>query len=210
MLHPVQTFPHSTRCLLGILVAASLVACGDGREGTDTSGAIGDTLASVGTRAESAAGVVTNEYTDAELLGLLNATNDAEVEIGTLAAGKATDPQVKAFAQRIASEHRMLKTEVDALGRTMSVTPTIPRNDEGIVESRRKVLADLTAKPAGKEFDEAFLEHEISLHRTILDEVSDALDRSPNPQVKALLEKARTGLQGHLTTAQELEKKFGV
>jgi putative membrane protein len=204
----MRSFPVF-RPLCGILLSASLVACGDGREGTDTSGAIGDTIASIGTRAESAAGAVTTEYTDAELLGLLNATNDAEVEIGTLAASKATDPQVKAFGQRIAGEHKALKSEVDALGQSMSVTPTIPGNDEGIVESRRKAFADLTAKPAGKEFDEAFLEHEISLHRKILDEVNDALDRSPNAQVRALLEKARTGLQAHLTAAQEMERRFG-
>jgi predicted outer membrane protein len=70
-------------------------------------------------------------------------------------------------------------------------------------------MRDLRAKAKGAEFDEAFLEHEIRMHRKMLDEVKDAIGRSQSADMRALLEKARDGIQGHLTTAEDLEKKFG-
>jgi hypothetical protein len=46
------------------------------------------------------------------------------------------------------------------------------------------------------------------MHKKVLDEVDDALGRSRSPEIRPLLEKARTGLQAHLTAAQDVETKF--
>lgn len=164
-------------------------------------GAAGDTL--VGRTAG-------REYTNAELLGFINAYNDAEVEVGRMAETKATDPQLRAFARRIVGEHGALKTELTNAARQGSVTPTMPAADEGLREDHREGMRDLQGKAKGKEFDEAFLEHEIAMHKKVLDEVEDALGRNRNPEIRPVLERARDGLRAHLTAAEELEKKFGV
>jgi putative membrane protein len=169
--------------------------------------AIDTAAGNVGDRLDSALTATTREYTDAEFTGLLNVVNDAEIEMGNAAAAKATDPRVREFAQRIAREHRSLKAEVDAVAQKLSLTPTIPGNDEGLVETHRTAMTDLGAKAKGADYDEDFLEHEISMHRKILDEVNDALSRTQNADMRALLERARTGLQSHLTTAEALERE---
>ena len=160
-------------------------------------------------RLDTALGTLTREYTPGELIGFVNAANDAEMEIGELARQKATDPQVRAFAQRIVSEHRALKTEAEAVARQLSVTPTMPEADENLPEDHQAGMRDLSAKAKGREFDEAFLEHEIRMHRKVVDEVKDELSRKPAAALRTYLEKAQAGLEAHLKTAEELEKKFG-
>jgi putative membrane protein len=170
----------------------------------DTAGArVGAAVDTVGGR------VAGREYTNAELLGFVNAYNDAEVEIGRMAETRATDAQVREFARRIIREHRALKTEVTNAARQQNVTPTVPAADEDLREDHQEGMRDLQGKTRGREFDEAFLEHEIRMHKKVLDEVEDALGRNRNPEIRTVLERARDGLRAHLTTAEELEKKFG-
>lgn len=186
------------------LAVASVAACtqADQTRADSAAGALGD-------RIDSATTDLRREYSDAELAGLLNAVNDAEIEMGNMVASKATDPEVRAFAQQIARDHQALKRDVNALASKLNIRPIVPVADEDLPENHRRAMADLTAKPAGAEFDEAFVEHEIAVHREALDEVQDALNRNPNPDLRALLEQARTGLEAHLTQARNLERKFG-
>lgn len=185
-----------------VITAVIATACAKGEEGTDTSAAVAATM-------DSAATNITREYSDAEFVGLLGAANAAEIEVGNMAAGKATDAEVKAFASKLATEHKALQGEVDALTAKLGLMPTMPRNDEDIVEDHTEAMQDLSTK-TGKEFDEAFMEKQISMHKKVLDEINDALSRSQNADLRALLEKAKTGIEAHLRAAEEIEKKFGV
>lgn len=197
------------RALAIVAMAALFGACDRGDRETAMA-EIDTALDTAKARMDTAVGRLRNEYTDAELTGFINEFNDAEVEIGQLATTKATDAQVKAFASRIVRDHRALKTEVNRTAQQLNVTSTIPEDDEDVREDHEAGMRDLRAKAKGTEFDEAFVEHEIRMHRKVLDEVKDALGRTQSADMRALLEKARDGIQGHLTTAEELEKKFGV
>jgi putative membrane protein len=149
------------------------------------------------------------EYTNPELVGFVNTYNDAEIEIGEMAQTKATDPQVRDFARRIVTDHRALKTEATTTAQRLNLTPTMPAADEGLRADHESGKRDLTARAKGRAFDEAFLEHEIKMHKKVLDEVEDALAGNRNQDIRPLLERARDGLRAHLQTAEQLEKKFG-
>jgi putative membrane protein len=189
-----------------IVTIALMTACNRGdRAAVDTAfDAARDTVAVAAGRLAGA------EYTNAELVGFVNTYNDAEIEIGQMAQTKATDPQVRDFARRIVEEHRALRTEVTSTAERLALTPTMPAADEGLTTDHAEGMRDLTARARGRAFDEAFLEHEIKMHKKVVDEVEDALQRNRNPEIQPLLEKARDGLRMHLRTAEELEKKFGV
>jgi len=190
--------------------AALLGACNRGERATvDT--AVTDTGGAIAAAADTVASrVAGREYTNAELVAFINAYNDAEVEVGRLAQTKATDAQVRTFARRIVGEHQALKTEATNTAKQVNVTPAMPDDDEDLTKDHQEGMRDLNGKAKGKEFDEAFLEHEIKMHKKVLDEVEDALGRNRNPEIRPLLEKARTGLSAHLKAAEDLEKKFGV
>lgn len=204
---------HAGRWRLALLTAslALLGACDRGDRALDRAEtAVGAAGEAVGGVVDTLAGrLAGREYTNAELTGFINAYNDAEIEIGELARTKATDTQVRNFAQRIVQEHRALKTEVTNSAQRLNFSPIMPEADENLLQDHQNAMRELREKPRGREFDEAFLEHEIMMHRKVLDEVEDALGRNRNEEIRAVLETARTGLRGHLETAQELEKKFG-
>lgn len=197
------------RRILAIFSAAALVACSRG-DRADVDTALTQAVDAIGAVSDSAAGrLAGREYTNAELAGFLHTYNTAEVEIGQMAQTKATDAGVRAFAQRIIADHRALEAEVTKASQGLNVTPAIGADIEDLTEDHQKGMQDLNGMAKGREFDEAFLEHEIKMHKKVIDEVEDALGRNRNPELRPLLEKARDGLKSHLTTAEELEKKFG-
>lgn len=195
-----------------VIAAAGVVLLGacnraDRAEVDTTVGRVGDAVA---TAVDTVAGRLGGqEYTNAELVGFVNAYNDAEVEIGQLAQTKATDTQVRDFARRIVTEHRALKTEFTNAAQRLTLTPTMPTADENLPEDHQAGLRDLNALAKGRDFDRAFVKHEIKMHRKVVDEVEDALRRNRNQEIRPVLEKARDGLRAHVTTLEELERKLG-
>jgi putative membrane protein len=198
--------------LMAVTAAVGIVLLGacnraDRAEVDTAAGRVGDAVA---TAVDTVAGRIGGqEYTNAELVGFVNAYNDAEVEIGQLAQTKATDTQVRDFARRIVTEHRALKTEVTNAAQGLNLTPTMPTADENLPEDHQAGLRDLNALAKGRDFDRAFVKHEVKMHKKVLDEVEDALRRNRNQEIRPVLEKARDGLRAHLTTAEELERKLG-
>ena len=202
-----------TQAVLGAALIALLGACNRGdreRAAAEADTAAGRAGEAVGAAADTVASrAAGREYTNGELVGFINAYNDAEVEAGQMAQTKATDSQVRDFARRVVGEHQALKTEVTNTAQRLNLTPVMPKADEDLLEDHREGMRDLNGKAKGKEFDEAFLEHEIAMHKKVIDEIEDTLGRNRNQEIRPLLEKARAGLRAHLTRAEELEKKFG-
>jgi predicted outer membrane protein len=85
----------------------------------------------------------------------------------------------------------------------------MPADDDDLRDSHRDAMRSLAERAKGREFDEAFVEHEVHMHRKALDRVKDVLEDNKSPELRTLLEQARAGLEAHLKTAEELEKKFG-
>jgi putative membrane protein len=198
-----------SRLMVAVTAVASIVACerADRAELDTAVSRAGDVAAAA--RDTIAGRLGAREYTNPELVGFVNAYNDAEIEIGGMAQTKATDPQVRDFARRIVTEHRALKTEATTTAQRLNLTPAMPAADEGLRADHESGMRDLNARAKGRAFDEAFLEHEIKMHKKVLDEVEDALARNRNQEIRPLLERARDGLRAHLQTAEQLEKKFG-
>ena len=195
------------RLALVVSSAALIGACARSDDVAVSDTLVGDTTIVPNTEA----GTVSKEYSDSELFGLIDLVNDGSIEVSKLARTKATNAEVKAFARKIVTEHTALNKETAAMASKMNLTLTIPENDEDIAESHVDGMKDLTDKPRGEEFDEGYLEHEIKMHKTIIDEVKDALERpNQNAETQAFLRKALTAFEAHLQAAETIEKKFGV
>lgn len=204
-----MTTQAQARALSIVAIAAMISACDRGDR--ETAMAELDTaLDTARARMESAAGALgSREYSDTEVLGLVRALDDTEIEIGRLGMSLATDPQVKSFATRIVREHRELKAATDSVAYQLELDPVLPEDDEDLIDDHRAAMRDLRTKAQGDEFDEAFLEHQIAMHRKLLDEVRLAAERSQDPTLRALLAKTRDGMAEHLSAAEGLEKRFG-
>jgi len=196
--------------MASVIVLALVATACTSRDRAEADSVVERAGETVGSAVDTLAGrIAGREYTNTELLGFIDAYNDAEIEIGKSVQPKLTNPEVKAFAQRIVTEHTALKAEVGKAAQSLNLTPTVPNADEDLREDHQKAMREFGEQARGKDFDEKFLEHEIMMHKKILDEIDDALGRTMNEAIRPVLEKARAGVRAHLTAAEELEKKFG-
>lgn len=193
----------------GVLAVLALAACGD-RDRTDTatgdaSTLPADTMAAGNVRPDTTE--PGERLTDANIVALLDEANKADSVAGALAAGKATNTEVKAFARLMMSEHHALRKQGSDLATRLKVTPEPPATNPlaPLVESEMTALKNT---PKGARFDQVYIEQEIAAHKAVLDLVDDAEDQAQNEELKALIEKAKPVIEKHKDQAEDLQDKL--
>lgn len=156
----------------------------------------------------TAAGAVTNEsgWTDGQVVAFMDAANNGEIEEGKLAARKATNPAVKAFARQLVADHEAMMKDAQALASKQGIAPDANRDDvHDLLNDTQDELKELTDKPAGKDWDEAYLDKQIDGHKDVLNKLQDLEKNTADPQLKEALNKAVGKVQSHLTKAQDIK-----
>jgi putative membrane protein len=168
-----------------------------------------ESAADTGTAANSGAPAATPQggMTDANIVALLDAANKADSSGGALAAKKATNADVKAFAKLMMSEHHALRVQGQQLAKQLGVEPKAPEKDPlaPYVASEMKALQS-TAK--GAEFDRTYIDNEVTVHQAVLDVANQARVTTQTAQLKDLIEKAIPVIRKHLEQAQSIQKQL--
>ena len=164
-------------------VAMSDTTAGAGMSRTDTT-ASGGAVASP-----------KNDWTDAQILSFAAAANAGEIQEGTLAQRKATNPAVKNFAKLMVSDHSAMLKDGRALATKLAITPDSSKDD----------VKDLTNKKAGKDWDEEYMSKQVDDHQKVLDKLNDASQSAKSPDLKNALSEAIAKVQGHLTQAKAIK-----
>jgi len=192
---------------LGIL---TLAAC----SGRDRPEAAGEAPAATADTAMSPAptgtetGQAAPRLTDANIVALLDEANAADSTAGALARDKATSPEVKDFAKLMMSDHHALRLQGQQLAKRLKVTPELPANDP-VKSLAEQEMAALQSAAKGPEFDRTYIEHEVAVHKAVLDLAEQSHEAAQNEQLKALIEKAKPVIQKHLDQAEKLQEKLG-
>ena len=96
--------------------------------------------------------------------------NMAEVELSRMAIDKATNPDVKVFAQRMIDDH-------DATGHNLkSVLSTQPIEWPAQLDDKHKKIADELAKKQGANFDRDYVKAMIEGHQDLAAKLESRLD----------------------------------
>jgi putative membrane protein len=198
---------------VGLMLLLATTAC-QGR--TDNAGRDQSAAASAATPADSgtAAGTGAAAATpkgglgDSNIVALLDEANMADSAAGAVALKKATNPDVKAFAKLMMAEHHALRVAGQELAKQLGVTPKLPERDPlaGYLRNESDALKK-TAK--GAEFDQTYIDHEVSIHQALLDFANQARVTTQTAELRALIEKAVPVIKKHLDQAQEIQKKLG-
>lgn len=144
---------------------------------------------------------------DAAIVGIFDAANTWDMSTGSLAAKKATRKDVKEFGAQLARDHRSVRAQGRDLATKLHVTPTPVAKDFALKTDYDNTIKSLR-KLHGVEFDKAFLEHEVSYHKAVIDAVTNQfLPSIKNAEVKAFVQKVAPAFQAHLTAAENLLKK---
>jgi putative membrane protein len=181
------------------------------REGGDReSPPPGDPGAAAAMRSDTAdpSAASAGSLTDANIVALLDEANQADSASGAYAFGKASNPEVKAFAQLMMGEHHALRLQGQQLAKKLNVTPQLPANDP-LKPAAEAEMAALKAAPKGPAFDRTYIDQEVAIHKAVLDLAEQAHGAAQNPELKALIEKAKPVIEKHRDRAEELQKKLG-
>ncbi|MDB5859523.1 MAG: hypothetical protein JWQ76_3212 [Ramlibacter sp.] len=122
-----------------------------------------------------------------------------EVQAGQLAASKATDLQVKSFANMLVDQHTAANNELVQLANAKGVElPAVPRH------GMRKDI-DKLGKRNGADFDQHFVrEVGIKDHEKDIKMFEKAGKKVKDAELKAFIDKTLPTLREHLAMAQKL------
>jgi putative membrane protein len=194
---------------LGImLLAAGACQSSERNVARDQSAATSaDTGPDTGAQAGGAPAATPKALTDSNIVAILDEANKADSAGGAVALKKATRADVKAYAKMMMSEHHALRAEGQQLAKQLGVAPKPPERDP-LAGYTKNEMAALQKTPKGPQFDQVYIDHEVSVHQAVLDFSNQARVTTQTPQLKALIEKAIPVIRKHLEQAQEIQKQI--
>ena len=125
-----------------------------------------------------------------------------EVEAGKIAVEKATNPDVKAFGQKMIDDHSKVNETLKTLAGSKNMT--LPAM---MSESQQKDLNDLREK-SGADFDKAYVKMMVNDHKDDVDDFQKAVDKLNDGDLKNFAINTLPTLQKHLASIQEIETKM--
>jgi putative membrane protein len=187
---------------LGV-AALSVAACSkkDNYAGTDTSAASSTMSADTSAMAASS-----TNWSDANIFAILDEANMADSSAGSIAAIKGTNSAVRDFGKRMMRDHHTLRAQGQALAKKLDITPAPPADDP-LASDVQTYTQTLTSTAKGKDFDKAYIDGEVDVHKKVLDIATKAAAQTQNTELKNLIQKAAPVIQGHLDLAESIQKK---
>lgn len=180
-----------TQATLGICLAASIVACSSDKR-DDANARPGDTGAAVGTAGANAE----RDFIEDQL-----EDGQAEVNLGKLAAERASNAEVKAFAQMMVRDHQIAGDELKQAATATNVQVNPPAEPDGDHKDAQEELAKLS----GPEFDRKYMNKMVDEHEEAVSEVEKKAD-SENAQVRQWATKTLPKLREHLAQAKQIKE----
>jgi putative membrane protein len=196
---------------VGLMLLLAATACQGRTEnaGRDQSAAANAaTPTDSGTPARTGAATPKGGLGDSNIVALLDEANMADSAAGAVALKKAINPDVKAFAKLMMAEHHALRVAGQELAKQLGVTPGLPERDP-LAGYLRNEMDALKKTAKGAEFDQTYIDHEVSIHQAVLDFANQARVTTQTAELRALIEKAIPVVKKHLDQAQLIQKKLG-
>jgi putative membrane protein len=170
-----------------------------------------DTSAASGTAAADTSGMVgstsSGTWTDANIFALLDEANAGDSAAGAVAVTKGTASAVRDFGRRMVRDHHQLRAQGEALAKKLKITPAAPADDP-VMPAAQKQTDNLNSTAKGKDFDKAYIDSEVDMHKAVLELATKAAGQTQNTELKNLIQKAAPVIQGHLDLAESVQKNL--
>ena len=186
-----------------LALAALVTAACSKKEGaaTDSTGAVTDTTGT------GAAATINPAWSDANIFALLDEANAADSAHGLIASTKGTGAAVRDFGKQMMRDHHSLRVQGEALAKRLNVTPAPPADDTLPAQAQRVAeMLGTTAK--GKDFDKAYIDHEVEMHKNVLEIATKAMTAAQSTELKNMIQKAAPAIQAHLDKAQSIQRNM--
>jgi putative membrane protein len=124
----------------------------------------------------------------------------AEVELGKLAAQKASSDGVKQFGQKMVDDHTKANDQLKEIASRENIS--IPDSLDSKHQSRIEKLSKLS----GPDFDKAYVKDQVKDHQKDVGEFKSEAENGSDPNIKQFAASTLPTLQEHLSMAKDLNK----
>jgi putative membrane protein len=176
---------------VSLLALAPAVAQNQGNS-TEGHGAHGSTIETKGTGHANQDEHVIHEAAAGGML---------EVELGRLAAERAASADVKAYGQRMVTDHGKANQQLMQVATSKGIT--LPKALPADMQRER----DMFARLSGAEFDRMYMDHMVKDHKKDVSEFEKQAEKGTDPAVRTFAQQTLPTLREHLTLAEGLAGK---
>ena len=143
-------------------------------------------------------------YSDTSFIEQAALGNLGATRMGEIAQQKGENAEVKAFGQKLVSDHRQANEELKPLAQKLGVA--IPTSLDRKFQDKLGKIQNAN----GAEFDKEFAKCAVKGHKMALSCVEEASMKASDPQVKAYAQQSAAKMRQHLQAAQSLARTVGV
>lgn len=127
----------------------------------------------------------------------------AEVQLGKLAAEKASNADVKAFGQQMVDDHSKANDQLKSVAEKDNMTlPTAPNAKQQAMYTKLQALS-------GAAFDKAYVSGMVKDHEEDVKEFQKEANSGKNPDIKSFAAETLPIIQGHLAKIKSIQSKVG-
>jgi putative membrane protein len=139
---------------------------------------------------------------DKKFLAMAAQSDQNEIALSKLAEQRATNPAVKAFAEKMVTEHTQMTESMKPFAESWSLTaPTGPDADH------QKELDKLSGL-SGKDFDKEYIDQMVTDHAKALRAFTSEAKDTKDAKFRAAVIKGKTAVAAHKNMAYDLKKKL--
>ena len=143
--------------------------------------------------------------TDAQIAAIVVAANQVDIDAGLLAESKASQENVKQFAQVMVIDQTDVNKQATDLVASLTVTPQDNPTSQSLKTGGEKNVAHLKTL-SGASFDKAYIAQEVTYHDLVLNALDKTLiPNAQNAELKALLGTMRPVFVRHLAHAKRVQ-----
>jgi len=125
-----------------------------------------------------------------------------EIALSEVAKDKATNPAVKAFAEKMITEHKKMTASMKPFAEKWGMNPPV-----GPDADHKKELDTLNGK-SGADFDKEYMDQMVSDHSKALDAFTSEAKDTKDLKFRAAVLKGKTAVAAHKNMAYDLKKKL--
>lgn len=141
---------------------------------------------------------------DAEIVSILNTANQGEVKAATRAQAKASNPEVRKFAQMMVADHGNALKATAPVAKKARIKP-LPNMYTRNMKKENNMAMRKMNKLQGNAFDQAYMDSQIIMHQKVLGLIDTSLlPNAKNPELKTLITNMRPVIEGHLQQAKQI------
>jgi putative membrane protein len=139
---------------------------------------------------------------DKNFLAMAAQSDVNEIQLSQLAVQKATNPAVKAFAEKMVKEHKQLSASMKPFADEWGLTPPT-----GLDDAHQKEYDKLNGL-SGADFDKEYISQMVTDHAKALDAFTKEAKDTKDLKFRAAVIKGKTVVAAHKNMAYDLKKKL--